>query len=100
MCALGKAVFAYTNDARDHFTRTTEFFDGRFTRDPSGAPRGPAGMSIEDFDMIDNLMMHGGVESRGGAVVVGNAPQERLLADLKAFERVLKVAAAAILKRQ
>ena len=99
MCASGKPAFAYTNEARGHFERTAAHYDGKIARDASGRPWGPDGLAVEDFDMIDNLMMHGGVESRGGVVVVGNAPADALYTDMTAFERVLKIAAEALLGR-
>ena len=98
MCALGKPAFAYTNDARGQFERTAEHCDGKIVRDASGRPRGPDGFAVEDFDMIDNLMMHGGVESRGGVVVVGNAQAHALYTDMTAFTQVLAIAAKALLK--
>ena len=98
MCALGKPAFSYTNDARGHFERTAEHYDGKIVRDASGRPRGPDGFAVEDFDMIDNLMMHGGVESRGGVVVVGNAQAHALYTDMTAFGQVLAIAAKALLK--
>lgn len=98
MCASGKPAFAYTNDARSHFERTAEHYDGKIVRDAAGRSRGPDGFAVEDFDMIDNLMMHGGVENRGGVVVVGNAAVDALYTDMTAFTQVLEIAAKALLK--
>jgi nucleoside 2-deoxyribosyltransferase len=98
MCALGKAAYAYTNVAANHFDRTAALYDGAITLDAAGRPRALDGLAVEDFDMIDNLMMHGGIESRGGAVVVGNAPAEAIHTDLAAFARVLTLAAEVLLK--
>lgn len=92
MCALGKPAFAYTNEARDHYTRVSDHFGGRIARH-DGAPRAPDDMAVEDFGMIDNLMMHGGVENRDGIVVVGNAAPDHLMTDLTAFKQVLEIAA-------
>lgn len=94
MCGQGKAVFAYTNVAKDHGTRTREFLGGAVTIDAQGKPRGPDGIMIEDLGFIDNLMLHGGVVRRGGTVVVGSAPPEALYTDLTAFRQVLAIAAA------
>ena len=58
MCAQGKAVFAYTNVAKDHGARTREHFGGVFTIDAEGKPRGPDGIMIEDLGFIDNLIGH------------------------------------------
>ena len=41
---------------------------------------------------IDNLMLHGGVLSRGGTVVVGDTAKERLYIDMAAFRSVLEAA--------
>ncbi len=97
MCALGKPAFAYTNEARDHYTRVSDHYEGRITLH-DGSPRAPDDMTVEDFDMIDNLMMHGGVENRDGAVVVGNATPDQLMTDLTAFKQVLEIAATKLLQ--
>ena len=47
---------------------------------------------------IDNLMLHGGIVSRGGAVVVGDAPKGAELTDMTAFKRILKIAAGILLR--
>jgi nucleoside 2-deoxyribosyltransferase len=99
MCALGHPAFAYTNVATDHYQRTSDYYGGVIVRDADGRPRGPDGLAVEDFDMIDNLMMHGGVESRGGAVVVGDAPADQIYTDMTAFKQCLKLAAKAMLRR-
>lgn len=96
MCALERPAFAYTNDARDHYKRIYDHYDGNITED-GGSPRGPDNMLVEDFGMVDNLMMHGGVENRGGTVVVGNAPPDQLMTDLTAFKKVLEIATKKLL---
>jgi nucleoside 2-deoxyribosyltransferase len=97
MCARGKAAYAYTNVAANHFSRISDYYGGRLTADENGRRRGPDGLAAEDYSMIDNLMMHGGVERRGGVVVVGDAPLDAIYTDLAAFERVLAIAARALL---
>jgi nucleoside 2-deoxyribosyltransferase len=99
MCALGHPAFAYTNVAADHYQRTSDYYGGVIVRDELDRPRGPDGLAVEDFDMIDNLMMHGGVESRGGTVVVGNAPADRIYTDMTAFKQILAIAAKTMLSR-
>ena len=93
MCAQGKPAFAYTNVKADHGERTRAHFGGSWSTDAQGMPRGPDGMLIEDMGFIDNLMLHGGVVNRGGAVVVGDAPKGAALTDMTAFKTVLRVAA-------
>ncbi len=93
MCALGKPAFAYTNVRADHGERTRAHFKGEWYADAEGCPRGPDHILIEDFGFIDNLMLHGGVVNRGGAVVVGDAPKGAELTDMTAFKRILAIAA-------
>ncbi|UHS63316.1 nucleoside 2-deoxyribosyltransferase [Agrobacterium vaccinii] len=100
MCALGKPVFAYTNVAADHFTRIKRHYGDVATLDETGRYRGPDGLSIENFDMADNLMLHGGILRRGGVVVVGDAPVEALYTDLKAFKECLQHAVQALLEQK
>ena len=97
MCALGKPVFAYTNVAANHFTRIKAHYGGVATLDETGRYRGPDGLSIENFDMVDNLMLHGGILRRGGVIIVGDAPQEALYTDLDAYRRCLAAAAEKLL---
>ncbi|MBL0373089.1 nucleoside 2-deoxyribosyltransferase [Rhizobium sp. KVB221] len=96
MCAQGKLVAAYTNVTEDHYQRTLAYYGGQISTDAGGYKRGPDGLSLEDFDMIDNLMLHGGVERRGGAVVVHKAADDALYTDLTGFEACLKALAEQI----
>jgi nucleoside 2-deoxyribosyltransferase len=97
MCARGKATYAYTNVADNHFLRISTYYGRRLLPDANGRRRGPDGLAAEDYSMIDNLMLHAGIERRGGAIVVGDAPPEAIYTDLAAFERVLAMAAKALL---
>ena len=93
MCALNKACYAYTNVARDHFLRTVDFYGGRFASDNHGRVRGPDGLAMENYDMMDNLMLPGGIAQRGGSVVIGNAPADAIDTDTEAFEECLSIMA-------
>lgn len=93
MCAQGKLVAAYTNVTTSHYERTVDYYGGKIAPTADGHKRGPDGLSAEDFDMIDNLMMHGGVERRGGHIAVHNAAPDALYTDLTAFEECLKALA-------
>lgn len=95
MCAQGKAVAAYTNVTEDHFARTVAFYQGAVRRTEDGYQRGPDGLSLEDFGMIDNLMLHGGIARRMGPVTVHRAAPDALYTDLTGFEACLKALAAA-----
>jgi nucleoside 2-deoxyribosyltransferase len=96
MCAQGKLVAAYTNVVEDHYKRTVGYYDGQISEDAQGYKRGPDGLSLEDFDMIDNLMLHGGVERRGGHVAVHQAAADALYTDLTGFEECLKALAVQV----
>ena len=94
MCAQGKIVTAYTNIADGHFERSMRFYGGDAVKGDDGRWRGPDGIALEDVDMIDNLMLQGGVLRRGGHVAVHAAQPDRLYLDLTAFEECLKFIAA------
>ncbi len=93
MCAKGKPAFGYTNVRASNFARTAAYYDGKVVRDERGLPRGPDGIMIEDLGFVDNLMLHGGVVNRGGAMIVGDAAAGELYTDMTAFRQVLAIAA-------
>lgn len=95
MCGRGKLAFAYSNVSVDHFARANDYYGGMVALGSDGHLRGPDGMLLEDFDMAENLMLDGGVESRGGRVIVRDVPPERLYTDTAAFEECLRLLAAA-----
>ena len=90
MCARNKLVAAYSNAAEDHYQRLLRFYDNDITEGADGYKRGPDGLSLEDFEMADNLMLDGGVERRGGIVATHAAAKDELYTDLTAFEACLK----------
>lgn len=93
MCAQGKLAFGYTNVAEDMRARAIAHYRGDIHTDPAGRLRGSDGLMIEDVDMADNLMLVGGIERRGGRVVVHAAAPEALYTDTTAFEICLKLLA-------
>ena len=95
MCAQGKLAYAYTNVAASMRERTIAHYDGDVFTDAAGRLRGSRdGLSVEDVDMADNLMMQGGVERRGGQLIVHAAAPDALYTDTTAFEACLKLLAA------
>jgi nucleoside 2-deoxyribosyltransferase len=90
--ALGKPVFAYTNVATHYRDRVVDAFGA------SGVARGREfagdGMSVENFGLMDNLMIAEAVRSQGWDIVVRDAPPERRFTDLEGFDRCLRQAAA------
>jgi nucleoside 2-deoxyribosyltransferase len=93
LCAQGKAAFAHTNVRADNGERTRLFYAGGVMRESAGLERGPDGILIETMGFADNLMLHGGILNRGGVVVVGDAPEDKLCTDMEAFKSVLALAA-------
>ena len=56
MRALGRPIFAYTNDARSFRDRVTAFCEGVVRVRPTGEHEDADGMAIEPFELHDNLM--------------------------------------------
>jgi nucleoside 2-deoxyribosyltransferase len=95
MCAQGKFAYAYTNVAASMRERTVAHYDGDVVTDANGRLRSRRdGLAVEDMEMSDNLMMQGGIERRGGQVIVHAAAADRLYLDTTAFEQCLTLLAA------
>jgi len=99
MCARGCPAFAFSNCTDNHFERVSKLYGGEIRLGADGRHRGPDGLSLEDFDMTDNLMLDGGVTARGGVIVTRQVPQDQLFLDLAAFEECLTLAAKKLLKQ-
>lgn len=87
MAALGKPVFAYSNLTNNYVkrVRSSIYFDTATGLDI-------AGTEIEDFDLLDNLMIPLGIEQSGGKFVVHEvADEEFLYRDLTAFEKAVSL---------
>lgn len=97
MCARGCPAYAFSNTERSHLDRVIGHYEGAVKLDPHGVRRGPDGLAIEDFDMIDNLMLDGGIEARKGSIVTREVAPDRLYLDLEAFEACLAIAARDLL---
>ena len=93
MCARGKLVYAYSNVGADYYARLSAYYGGDISETGDGRERGPDGLSLEDFDMADNLMLDGGVERRGGVVIRRDVPESERYTDTAAFEDCLKLLA-------
>lgn len=69
MMASGKPVLGYTEDPASFVDRTTAYIQkngGSVNRDADGSLRDSTGLGLENFGLVDNLMLHGVVhESRG-----------------------------------
>ncbi|GGO88708.1 nucleoside 2-deoxyribosyltransferase [Marinobacterium nitratireducens] len=81
MAALGKPVWGYSLDGRLYSDRVAGE-DAEIDSD---------GMTIERFDMADNLMLIGAIEDSGGRLISDTA-EHSLDAHLAVFEKVLRLA--------
>jgi len=85
--ALGLPVFAYT-DAMDDYATRVRHMPG------SDAAADADGLSIEDFNLAENLMIACAIEDSGGSIIkIAGAPWT----SLAAFERCAASAAAVLL---
>jgi nucleoside 2-deoxyribosyltransferase len=91
MRALGRPIFAYSNDARPFLGRVAAFCGDALRRRPTGEYEDSDGMAIEPFALHDNLMLAGAV-THGCLVTAAVAPADRYTA-LWAFERCVEQAA-------
>lgn len=98
MCARGCPAFAFSNRSENHFERVSDLYGGEIRLDTDGRYRGPDGLSLENFDMTDNLMIDGGIAVRNGTIITRKVSPERLFLDLTAFEECLNLAAQKVLK--
>ena len=92
MRALGKPIFAYSNDARLFSERVDAFWGGESRSRPTGEREAPDGMIIENFRLADNLMLIGAVFNSGGYLSVQNTRLEENDTDLSAFVRCVQEA--------
>lgn len=87
MAAQKKPVFGYTNDGRLYTERVVA----------SSAELDEYGMTIERFEMIDNLMLEAAIVSSNGALIRQATDSDQYFTGLEAFEAVVKIAAKQLL---
>ena len=69
--AKGKVLYAYTHQADTHATRTMEYYNHNVRPDTYGLPREIfGGTLIDDFGMVENAMVDGGVHLSGGRILI------------------------------
>jgi nucleoside 2-deoxyribosyltransferase len=90
MVALGRPVLAYSNSAESYRARLQRYFGDRLQRRPDGVLVDPLGLAVEEFDMLDNLMLHGALNE--GELFLHRAAPGEEYTDLAAFEECLKAA--------
>ncbi|SED68539.1 nucleoside 2-deoxyribosyltransferase [Ruania alba] len=94
MIASKKPTFAYTNDPRSYADRVAEVFGP--LEESDGALRLADGGVVENHGWSDNLMMEGGIASRGWAMVRTTVRPEDLWRDLEVFTECLDRARSAL----
>jgi len=92
MAASGKPVLGYSNSPQSFRSRTEAHYGGIIHRRPDGQLAGPDEWAIEEFDMADNLMLHGALPE--GGLFLHQAGLSELLSDLTAFRQAVKAAAS------
>jgi nucleoside 2-deoxyribosyltransferase len=98
MRALGRPIFAYSNDSRSFLERIAAFHGGTVRMRASGEHEDSDGMAIEPFTLHDNLMLAGGIVSSGGHLVTGTVPYAGRYTSLAVFRRCVAHAAAELLR--
>ena len=98
MRALGRPIFAYSNDDRPFLDRVANFCGGGVRVRPTGEHEDPDGMAIEPFELHDNLMLAGGIIASGGCIVAETTPHAERYVSLAAFGRCVVHAATALLR--
>jgi nucleoside 2-deoxyribosyltransferase len=90
MTALGKPAFAYSNCAESFIARMARVCPSGLHRRIDGQWADQDDLAVEDFDMLDNLMLHGALAE--GDLFLHQAPAGQELTDLTAFESCVKAA--------
>ncbi len=85
---LGRPVAGYSNCALPFIERAAEAFGPIRDFDPLGRPQS-GGMALEDFGMIDNLMLHGAIRHSGCPVIAEDVPESERYTSLAVFEKLL-----------
>jgi nucleoside 2-deoxyribosyltransferase len=98
MRALGRPIFAYSNDGRLFLDRVRAFCGDAVRLRPTCEHEDLDGMAIEPFELHDNLMLMGGIAASGGCLITETAPPTERYTSLAAFERCVAHAAADLLK--
>ncbi|MFT4115918.1 nucleoside 2-deoxyribosyltransferase [Bradyrhizobium sp.] len=96
MAGRGKFCLAYSNDPAVYADRVRRFAD---VTSADGRLVDAQGLTVEDFGLVDNLMMIHAVELRGGPLVTPATMPADVWHDLAAFEACVRMAAARVSPR-
>ena len=87
--ALGLLVMGYTNDPAPFRPRTLAWL-GPSARRRKAEVRDADGLLVEDFDLMDNLMIESGIVGGGGQLIVRQSTPAERFTDLAGFELCLR----------
>jgi nucleoside 2-deoxyribosyltransferase len=91
LTGLGKPAFGYTNEPADLLCRIRQRVHARFD-EATKRWHDEAGMTIEDFGNIDNLMIDACFAEQGRRIVRNSTSDEERFRDLRGFEACLGAA--------
>lgn len=87
MAAQNKPIFGYSNDGRLYVDRVSATQPGLDAD----------GLTIEQFEMVDNLMLEGAIFTSGGILIRQPISPDRYYTDLTPFEAAVQIAAERLL---
>ena len=88
MTALEKPIFGYSNDGHLYNERVENKISESLDN---------WGLFIEQFEMIDNLMLEGAIINSEGAVAYETVEYSQYYTELKVFDKIVKIASQKIL---
>ncbi|GAA0584861.1 nucleoside 2-deoxyribosyltransferase [Caenispirillum bisanense] len=100
MRALGRPLFCYTASDLLHAERAARWAGAAARVRPGVGVEDVDGLLIENFGMVENLMVDGAVLDSGGCIMVPDSAEPQPdYHDLSGFEACLEAAAARLLQR-
>jgi nucleoside 2-deoxyribosyltransferase len=97
---IGLKIFAYTNNTTPFTERTMASLNCLVSRDDDGRLRDANDMVVEQFGLVDNLMLEGSIKASDGFLAIENAPKGELFTSLNGFEKCLQYARKVMLLDQ
>jgi nucleoside 2-deoxyribosyltransferase len=91
MSGLNKILYGYSNTTKTFHTRTKEFLGMKGSKTVEDILVDGHKMSLENFDLEDNLMISGGIVNQGGKFITANVPEAEIHSSLAAFSKLIDV---------
>jgi nucleoside 2-deoxyribosyltransferase len=88
--ARGKKIFGYANVTASYADRVRSLVSGDLSRARDGRLFAADGLAVEDFGLIENLMMVEAILESGADVVLPSTPPQDPWRDLSTFEECLR----------